>query len=410
MSQAALDVIGAWGGDVAVSVAHEWDDVDLPEPVCRRRSKSLLVTDRRRRGVELGRFVRRSVNLCDSSVSEKASASDGECPGPVNGLELSGSKGSGGGDGEDVGGSGGDGGDGRGGRGGGGGGVPFARLRGSNTRIKRCTRSADDDEDDDDDADDDDDDDDDDDEDEDEDKYTLEEDGDEKMKVAHSVVAVRRRNSAAVTFKSSDDVKLIVNEYAGPESQESSESGDDAETPSVTVEPLDSTDGTERIQQQQQLEVPEDPQLHLEQQQQQHEQQPQQQQQQHPQKQEQRNTQNNDSDDEETDDDRGMKAVDTSPRGRFLKFSIELGRGSFKTVYKGLDTDTWVDVAWCELQDRKLSRSERQRFREEAEMLKGLQHPNIVRFYDSWETNANVKGKKCIVLITEMMTSGTLKT
>jgi len=44
------------------------------------------------------------------------------------------------------------------------------------------------------------------------------------------------------------------------------------------------------------------------------------------------------------------KAVGTSPDGRFLKFDIEIGRGSFKTVYKGLDTDTTVEVAWCELQ------------------------------------------------------------
>ncbi|XP_059678989.1 serine/threonine-protein kinase WNK2 [Gavia stellata] len=103
-----------------------------------------------------------------------------------------------------------------------------------------------------------------------------------------------------------------------------------------------------------------------------------------------------------------MKAVATSLDGRFLKFDIELGRGSFKTVYKGLDTETWVEVAWCELQDRKLTKVERQRFKEEAEMLKGLQHPNIVRFYDFWESC--VKGKRCIVLVTELMTSGTLKT
>ncbi|XP_049738102.1 serine/threonine-protein kinase WNK1 isoform X7 [Elephas maximus indicus] len=102
------------------------------------------------------------------------------------------------------------------------------------------------------------------------------------------------------------------------------------------------------------------------------------------------------------------KAVGMSNDGRFLKFDIEIGRGSFKTVYKGLDTETTVEVAWCELQDRKLTKSERQRFKEEAEMLKGLQHPNIVRFYDSWEST--VKGKKCIVLVTELMTSGTLKT
>uniref|UniRef100_A0A8C3VW30 Serine/threonine-protein kinase WNK3 n=1 Tax=Catagonus wagneri TaxID=51154 RepID=A0A8C3VW30_9CETA len=110
----------------------------------------------------------------------------------------------------------------------------------------------------------------------------------------------------------------------------------------------------------------------------------------------------------EIEEEAEMKAVATSPSGRFLKFDIELGRGAFKTVYKGLDTETWVEVAWCELQDRKLTKAEQQRFKEEAEMLKGLQHPNIVRFYDSWEST--LKGKKCIVLVTELMTSGTLKT
>ncbi|XP_041490792.1 serine/threonine-protein kinase WNK1 isoform X13 [Microtus oregoni] len=118
--------------------------------------------------------------------------------------------------------------------------------------------------------------------------------------------------------------------------------------------------------------------------------------------QEERNQQQDDNEELET------KAVGMSNDGRFLKFDIEIGRGSFKTVYKGLDTETTVEVAWCELQDRKLTKSERQRFKEEAEMLKGLQHPNIVRFYDSWEST--VKGKKCIVLVTELMTSGTLKT
>ncbi len=47
-------------------------------------------------------------------------------------------------------------------------------------------------------------------------------------------------------------------------------------------------------------------------------------------------------------------AIGTSPDGRFLKFDIEIGRGSFKTVYNGLDTETTVEVAWCELQVRFL--------------------------------------------------------
>lgn len=51
------------------------------------------------------------------------------------------------------------------------------------------------------------------------------------------------------------------------------------------------------------------------------------------------------------------QAVASSPDGRFLKFSSEIGRGSFKTVYKGLDTETTLEVAWCELQVGRRGRS-----------------------------------------------------
>lgn len=108
---------------------------------------------------------------------------------------------------------------------------------------------------------------------------------------------------------------------------------------------------------------------------------------------------------EYTEDDE--EPVGVSPCGRFFKYDKEVGRGSFKTVYRGLDTQTGVAVAWCELLDKKVNKAERQRFREEAEMLKKLQHPNIVRFYNYWEV-ANGK-KKNIVLVTELMLSGTLK-
>ncbi|XP_077288546.1 wnk kinase isoform X2 [Arctopsyche grandis] len=99
--------------------------------------------------------------------------------------------------------------------------------------------------------------------------------------------------------------------------------------------------------------------------------------------------------------------IGVSPCGRFFKYDKEVGRGSFKTVYRGLDTQTGVAIAWCELLEKKLNKTERLRFREEAEMLKKLQHPNIVRFYNYWEVT--VAKKKNIVLITELMLSGTLK-
>lgn len=46
------------------------------------------------------------------------------------------------------------------------------------------------------------------------------------------------------------------------------------------------------------------------------------------------------------------RVVSSSRDGKFLKYELEIGRGSFKTVYKGLDTETGVAVAWCELQVR----------------------------------------------------------
>ena len=77
-----------------------------------------------------------------------------------------------------------------------------------------------------------------------------------------------------------------------------------------------------------------------------------------------------------------------------------------KIVYINLKSFLSIFV----LQDKKLSKTERQRFKEEAEMLKGLSHPNIVSFYDYWEAQAPRSGRKHIVLVTELMTSGTLKT
>lgn len=53
------------------------------------------------------------------------------------------------------------------------------------------------------------------------------------------------------------------------------------------------------------------------------------------------------------EDEAELQAVASSPDGRFLKFNIEIGRGSFKNVFKGLDTETTVEVAWCELQVRR---------------------------------------------------------
>lgn len=48
-------------------------------------------------------------------------------------------------------------------------------------------------------------------------------------------------------------------------------------------------------------------------------------------------------------DDDEDEPIGVSPCGRFFKYNKEVGRGSFKTVFRGLDTQTGVAVAWCEL-------------------------------------------------------------
>ena len=54
------------------------------------------------------------------------------------------------------------------------------------------------------------------------------------------------------------------------------------------------------------------------------------------------------SDEEEEEE----KTLETSPDGKYYKVNQEIGRGSFKTVYRGLDANTGVAVAWCELMVR----------------------------------------------------------
>lgn len=56
-----------------------------------------------------------------------------------------------------------------------------------------------------------------------------------------------------------------------------------------------------------------------------------------------------DADDNEDDGDNGDDPIGMSPCGRFFKYDKEIGYGSFKTVFRGLDTHTGVAVAWCEL-------------------------------------------------------------
>ena len=50
-----------------------------------------------------------------------------------------------------------------------------------------------------------------------------------------------------------------------------------------------------------------------------------------------------DAEDEEEED---QKMAEESPKGRFKRFHEELGRGAYKVVFKGVDLETGLEVAW----------------------------------------------------------------
>ncbi|EGZ17563.1 hypothetical protein PHYSODRAFT_502916 [Phytophthora sojae] len=101
----------------------------------------------------------------------------------------------------------------------------------------------------------------------------------------------------------------------------------------------------------------------------------------------------------------GDRPVEHSPRGRYIRFDIRLGMGAYKSVYKAYDTDQGIDVAWNAIDIGLLPSTEKTRIIQEVQLLQKLEHKNIINFYGSWFS----KEKNQVVFITEIMTSGTLK-
>ncbi len=95
------------------------------------------------------------------------------------------------------------------------------------------------------------------------------------------------------------------------------------------------------------------------------------------------------------------KIIEISPDGVFAKLSTVLGKGSCKVVWKAINRDEGVEVAWNCV---KTTKDEYSLLSQEIEILKKVRHPNIITFHDSWYNN---NGE--FVFITELMPSGTLR-
>jgi len=97
----------------------------------------------------------------------------------------------------------------------------------------------------------------------------------------------------------------------------------------------------------------------------------------------------------------GDKNID----GRYQRFKKSLGKGSFKHVYEAFDKKEQKDVAWNVVDLSQVrSDSELDKIKKETNILKSLQHKNILRIHDTWINEQRDK----LIFITDIMRDGSL--
>ncbi|XVF12901.1 hypothetical protein REPUB_Repub08aG0159700 [Reevesia pubescens] len=99
--------------------------------------------------------------------------------------------------------------------------------------------------------------------------------------------------------------------------------------------------------------------------------------------------------------------AEKDPSGRYVRYDEILGKGAFKTVYKGFDEADGIEVAWNQvnIEDVLQTPEQLEKLYSEVHLLKSLKHENIMKFYNSWVDDKN----KTINMITELFTSGSLR-
>jgi len=107
------------------------------------------------------------------------------------------------------------------------------------------------------------------------------------------------------------------------------------------------------------------------------------------------------SDEEEYEED--DKVVETSPNGTYVRFEHKLGSGAFKTVYRALDTERGIEVAWNQVMIERFQ-LDKDKVLREIDFFKKIRHKHVIDFYHFWTDER----KNQVVFITELMPSGTL--
>mmetsp|Transcript_29030 Transcript_29030/g.48736 ORF Transcript_29030/g.48736 Transcript_29030/m.48736 type:complete len:546 (+) Transcript_29030:148-1785(+) len=101
--------------------------------------------------------------------------------------------------------------------------------------------------------------------------------------------------------------------------------------------------------------------------------------------------------------------VQISPDGRFCRYDKKVvAKGSFKEVYKGLDTNVGKEVAWnivnSSHSDTLSDQKHIERLEREFQIMKSLDNPHVVKCFDGWRSEDGQ-----INFITELFTSGNLR-
>ncbi|TPX66467.1 hypothetical protein SpCBS45565_g04425 [Spizellomyces sp. 'palustris'] len=108
------------------------------------------------------------------------------------------------------------------------------------------------------------------------------------------------------------------------------------------------------------------------------------------------------------EEDEHNHVIETDPTGRFERYAECLGKGAYKEVFKAFDTEEGVEVAWNQLRIDHLLKREAQRILSEIQILESLRNDSIINMYHSWIAKGK-DGRDKVYFITELMTSGTLK-
>eukprot|EP00477_Mikrocytos_mackini_P001878 GAHX01002040.1.p1 GENE.GAHX01002040.1~~GAHX01002040.1.p1 ORF type:complete len:451 (-),score=88.72 GAHX01002040.1:25-1377(-) len=98
--------------------------------------------------------------------------------------------------------------------------------------------------------------------------------------------------------------------------------------------------------------------------------------------------------------------LEKSPDGRYIRYEQKIGKGAFKKVWKGFDTENGTEVAWNKINLGRFSAPVQQRIKTETEILESIQQENIIKFYHSW---INPENELEINFITELVSYGALR-